>query len=150
MTAHADLLSLHIERRLPAPRDDVFAALTEPAMMRRWWGPAGFSTPSIEVDLRPGGGYRILMQPPEGQAFHLSGTYREVAPPGRLAYTFRWEEPDPDDRENVVTLALEEDGDGTRLVVDQAPFATDARLQLHRQGWSESLDRLGVALVGAG
>jgi uncharacterized protein YndB with AHSA1/START domain len=48
------------------------------------------------------------MQPPEGELFHLVGEYVEVRPPSRLAYTFRWEPPDPDDREAVARIALRE------------------------------------------
>ena len=53
------------------------------------------------------------MQPPDGDVFHLSGVFREVDPPVRLAYTFRWEEPDPDDRETMVTLSLRDLGEST-------------------------------------
>ena len=53
------------------------------------------STPASE------GRYRIEMQPPEGDAFYLIGEVREVDPPARLAYTFIWEDPDPDDVETL-------------------------------------------------
>ena len=66
--------------------------------------------PSLELDLRPGGSYRIGMQPPEGDLFYLSGEFREVDRPAQLAYTFRYEDPDPDDQENVVTLSFGRSG----------------------------------------
>jgi uncharacterized protein YndB with AHSA1/START domain len=95
MAGALDQLTLHLERILPAPRSIVFRAHTEPGLLAKWWGPTGFSAPSVDVDLRVGGGYRIAMQPPHGVLFHLAGEFREVAPPARLVYTFRWEEPDP-------------------------------------------------------
>jgi Activator of Hsp90 ATPase homolog 1-like protein len=58
-------------------------------------GPKGLSAPSIERDLRVGGGIRIAMQPPDGDRFFLLGEFREVNPVTRLIYTFRWEPPDP-------------------------------------------------------
>ena len=82
------------------------------------------------------------MQPPDGEAFHLRGEFREVDPPRRLVYTFEWEEPDPDDRETVVTLSLVGDRERTTLVLDQGPFATEARRALHEAGWTDSLERL--------
>jgi uncharacterized protein YndB with AHSA1/START domain len=142
MTAASDDLGLHLQRILPVPRPLVFRAHTEPDLIAEWWGPAGFSTPSIELDLRVGGGYRIGMQPPDGALFHLSGEFIEIDPPARLAYTFRWEEPDPDDRETVVTFSLDDRGASTEVIIDQGVFATEARLALHQQGWTESLDRL--------
>ena len=83
------------------------------------------------------------MQPPDGDPFFLTGEFREVEPPARLAYAFAWEDPDPDDQETVVTFSLEDLGEErTRLVVEQGPFATEARRALHTQGWTETLDRL--------
>lgn len=127
---------------LAAPRERIFRALSEPAVLVKWWGPSGFTTPETDVQLTVGGGYRLLMQPPDGEPFHLAGEFLEIDPPRRLAYTFRWEEPDPDDRETVVTLTLDSLGDATRLSLSQGVFATDARLALHRSGWQESLVKL--------
>jgi uncharacterized protein YndB with AHSA1/START domain len=131
-----------MERVLPAPPGRVFVLNTQPQLLGQWWGPNGFSLPSVEVDARVGGRYRIEMQPPDGDAFFLSGEFREVEPGSRLAYTFRWEPPDPDDRETVVVLSLQPVGESTVLTVDQGDFATEERRALHVQGWSESIDRL--------
>ena len=127
---------------LAAPRERIFRALTEPAALATWWGPSGFTTPEIDLQLTVGGGYRFRMQPPEGEAFHLAGEFLDIDPPHRLVYTFRWEEPDPDDQVTVVTLTLASLGDATRLTLSQGEFATDARLALHRDGWTESVVRL--------
>jgi uncharacterized protein YndB with AHSA1/START domain len=89
------------------------------------------------------------MTPPEGETFHLTGEFLDVSPPGRLEYTFRWEEPDPDDRETVVALRLDQRDATTLLTMTQGPFATEARRELHRHGWSDSLDRLGEVLPAA-
>ena len=99
-------LALDIKRVLLAPRSLLFKACTEPDELAKWWGPRGFTAPRVEVDLVVGGSYRIAMQPPDGDVFYLSGEFREVDPPAHLAYTFRWEDPDPDDQETVVTLSL--------------------------------------------
>ncbi len=136
-----------MSRALPAPPATVFDAFAAPGTLARWWGPAGFTTPDIEMDLRPGGRYRIAMQPPEGDIFHLRGEFREVDAPHRVVFTFEWEQPDPDDRPYVVTLSLRPAGGGTELTMDQGPFATEERRALHEAGWSQSLDRLGALLA---
>ena len=87
------------------------------------------------------------MRPPEGEAFHLRGEFREVEPPRRLVYTFVWEDPDPDDQETVVTLTFERVGENTKLSLDQGSFKTDARYELHEGGWIETLDRLERSLT---
>jgi uncharacterized protein YndB with AHSA1/START domain len=142
MTGEQAGLTLQLRRVLRAPRSRVFRALTEPEELARWWGPQGFAVPSIHLDLRVGGGYRFGMQPPEGDLFYLAGEFRQIDPPHRLSYTFRWEDPDPDDQETVVTLTLDERGDSTELGLVQGPFRTEGRHSLHDQGWSDSLDKL--------
>jgi uncharacterized protein YndB with AHSA1/START domain len=61
MAANAGELVLHLERVLPAPRPYVFRMHSEPELLARWWGPKGFSAPSVELDVRAGGSYRIEM-----------------------------------------------------------------------------------------
>ena len=143
-------LTLDLRWTVDASRERVFEALTDPAELVTWWGPAGFTTPEIEADLRVGGRFRFGMQPPDGELFHLAGEFLEIEPPSRLAYTFRWEEPDPDDRETVVRLSLEAAaGDTTELSLSQGRFATEARRALHEAGWTDSLEKLS-ALIDAG
>jgi uncharacterized protein YndB with AHSA1/START domain len=135
-------LTLEIERLLPARASQVFASLIEEEELSRWWGPRGFAIPSVDFPARVGERFRIEMQPPEGDSFYLSGEFREVDPPSRLVYTFRWEDPDPDDVENLVGLSLRKRGQSTQLAMSQGPFGTEARLALHRDGWGDSLDKL--------
>ncbi len=142
MTGDAADLALHLESIVGSPRERVFAACVEPEQLAEWWGPAGFTARGVDLDVRAGGRYRITMQPPDGEAFHLCGEYSEVDPPRRLVYTFVYEEPAPDDQETVVTLSFLEHPEGTKLVLDQRPFATQARQSLHETGWTETLDRL--------
>jgi uncharacterized protein YndB with AHSA1/START domain len=146
MAQRARGLVLELTRVLPAPPSRVYALLTTPDELAKWWGPAGFTTPEIELDLRVGGHYRFTMAPPEGEPFHLSGEFLDIAAPSRVVNTFRWDEPDPDDRETVVTLTLRDIGGATELSLSQGEFATEARLALHRDGWSESLEKLCTLL----
>ena len=120
--------------------------LTEPAELARWWGPHGFTTTEIELDLRVGGGYRFTMQPPEGEAFHLSGEFLTIQAPTALSFTFRWDEPVPDDRETVVELSLDSLKERTKVTMTQTEFATNERLELHRGGWADSFEKLNALL----
>jgi uncharacterized protein YndB with AHSA1/START domain len=73
---------------------------------------------------------------------YLTGEFREVDPPTRLTYTLRWEEPDPDDVETQVDLSFRDLGESTEIVFTQGPFLTEARLELHRDGWTDGFDKL--------
>lgn len=150
MRAGSGDLTLEITRLLPAPRSVVFVAFSEPSELARWWGPHGFTIPSIEFDPRVRGRYRIEMQPPDGEAFYLTGEFREVDPPARLTYTFAWEDPDPDDVENLVSLFLGDLGESTEISLTQRPFRTEARRELHRNGWTDSFDKLEHLLPAEG
>lgn len=88
--------TLHLTRTFAAPRAAVFRAWTDPERLKQWWGPPGYATPAVELDLRVGGRYRIGMRKlPDGDVFYLSGVYQEVRPPERLVYTWRWESERP-------------------------------------------------------
>jgi len=142
MAARSDELTLEMKRVLEAVPSVVFGAFSDSSALVKWWGPEGFTTPSLEFQPRVGESYRIQMQPPEGDPFYLTGEFREVDPPARLAYTFVWEAPDPDDVETLVALSFRDLGESTEVALTQGPFKTEARRALHRDGWTDSFDKL--------
>lgn len=133
---------LTIERTLPAPRERVYEAFAAADRLARWWGPEGFEIPRLDYEPRVGERFRIEMAPPQGDAFHLAGEFREVEPPSRLAFTFEWEPADPDDVVTLAALTFRERGGSTQVELEQGPFRTEERRALHRDGWGESLDKL--------
>jgi uncharacterized protein YndB with AHSA1/START domain len=142
-------LTLELDRTLPAPRSRVFEAFADPGRLASWWGPEGFDIPRVRFEPAVGEPYRIEMQPPTGEPFHVAGEFTAVDPPGLLAFSFRWDPPDPDDVENLVQLTFRDAGDGTELSLVQGPFRTEERRALHRDGWTDSLDKL-EALLSSG
>ena len=141
-----DGLWLRMTRDLPAPRAQVWRAFTDADVLARWWGPQGFTVPSLEFEPKAGATLLIAMQPPEGEPFGLEGEFREVEPPSLLSFTFRWDPPDPDDRETLVTLSIRDRGERTEVELTQGAFATEERRALHDQGWSESFERIADLL----
>ena len=129
-----------------APAERIFGLMTEPTRLAKWWGPHGFSTPEVRIDPRVGGSYRFTMQPPDGEAFHLSGEFLEVDAPFSLKFTFRWDEPLPDDRETIVELRLDSLGETTKVTLTQGRFASAERRELHRGGWAQSFEKLDAVL----
>ena len=142
----SDGLTLRLTRMLPASRLAVWKAVTDSKELAGWWGPKGFAVPSVEFEPRLGGRYRIAMQPPEGDLFHLHGEFRAVDPPFVLSYTFVWDPPNPDDRETLVTVSLADRGEETEVALTQGEFATEERLALHDGGWTESFEKLAELL----
>jgi uncharacterized protein YndB with AHSA1/START domain len=157
---------VQITRRFPVPRAEVYSAWTEPELFRQWFTPPGGTSPSAELDVRPGGKYRITMKPRglPGPTYAV-GTYLEVLPPERLVYTFGWELPPREDLrryedlrdfedldrrledlENVdsrVTVQFHELEDCTEVSVTHERLATQNLRAFHLWGWESSLDKLG-------
>jgi uncharacterized protein YndB with AHSA1/START domain len=146
VAAQAGELSLEIKRSFRASPSLVFTAFSKSNGLARWWGPQGFTTESLDFDPRVGAPYRIEMRPPTGDSFYLRGEFREVDPPARLVFTFIYEDPHPDDVENVVRLSFRDRDGSTEVDFTQGPFATEERRELHRDGWTDSFDRLAAAL----
>ncbi len=136
------MIELTLERTIPADRERVFAALTQPELLRRWSAPEGLTVVDGDTDLRVGGGWRVVMQEPGGARHEASGTYREVAPPERVAYTHAWRRDGGSTPETVLTVELHPKGDATRLVLTQTGFETQESRDGHREGWSSALDQL--------
>jgi uncharacterized protein YndB with AHSA1/START domain len=138
--------TLHLSRTIAAPREAVFRAWTSPEALKRWWGPPGYETPEVEVDLRVGGRYRLAMRKgPTGELFYLSGTYREVEPPARLVYSWRWES-EAEEEETLVTVEFLARGPSTEVRLTHERFVTEEARDEHRRGWGGCLDRLAAAL----
>lgn len=76
-----------LTRRFAAPRRLVFAALTQPDLLRRWLGAQGWHLVEAHVDLRVGGAWRFVSRGPKGAVMGHGGEYRVVDPPARLVYT---------------------------------------------------------------
>jgi uncharacterized protein YndB with AHSA1/START domain len=145
----ADLV--RIVRTIDARRDEVFRAWTEPDQIRRWWGPGEFTCPEAEVDLRPGGSYRLAMQPTAGDPFIVGGRYREIDAPARLVYTWRWETgPAADGSESLVSVEFHDRGEQTELVLTHTDFPPSHGPAPYKMGWEGGLDKFEALLTGSG
>jgi uncharacterized protein YndB with AHSA1/START domain len=155
------LLDFVVTRVVDAPREVVFRAWTEPAHVKQWWGPAAFSTPVCEMDVRPGGAYRLVMRSPEGVDYPMAGVYREVIPPERIVYTIDFSEHPAEWHRQLaalregaaapaesplVTVTFEAQGRRTRLTVRMRFGSASERSAFLRmgmkEGWGQSLERL--------
>jgi uncharacterized protein YndB with AHSA1/START domain len=142
--------TLEITRVFDAPRELVFKVWTQPEHLVRWWGPKGFTTPSCQVDVRPGGAYRTLIRSADGKEHCMRGVYREVTEPERLVMTFAWEdEAGNPGHETLVTVDFADQAGKTRLTFRHGVFETVADRDSHFGGWSSFMDRLAEYLAAA-
>jgi len=140
--------ALRMEREFKAPPERVFAAFTDPKQFAQWWGPEGMSCPVCEIDLRVGGRWRTCMRGTAGEHW-VSGVYREIAPPRRLAFTWAWEENGVRGHETVVELEFLPAGRNTKLVLNHRGFQTAESSGKHSHGWTSCFVCLDQFLKGA-
>jgi len=103
-------------RLLNAPRELVFKVWTEPEHIKHWWGPNGFTNTIHEMNVSPGGIWRLMMHGPDGRNYPNKIEYIEVVEPERLVYKHSGD----DDTEPVnfhVTVTFEKQGDKTLLTM---------------------------------
>ncbi len=131
-------LTLH--RTIDAPVEAVYAAWTEPDMLRRWLAPGNATVVRAVAEPWVGGTFLIEMRGGDGRRWLTSGLYREVVPHRRLVQTWRWE---GSEVETLVTVEFEpEEAGGTRLTLTHSRFAEDGARDEHEQGWSGCLAKL--------
>jgi uncharacterized protein YndB with AHSA1/START domain len=140
-----DETALRIERLIPSPPEVLFAFWTEPAKLLTWWGPEGYEASVHSLDTKPGGRWRIALRQSD-TVRAVSGVYRIVEPPRRLAFTWAWEdESGTRGQETEVMVTFEATPGGTRLVLVQQRFESKQARDNHTVGWSSSFDRLTEA-----
>lgn len=141
---------LEITREFDAPREIVFKAMTDPALVAKWWGPRRYQTVVDTMEVRPGGKWRMRNIAADGGEHAFRGEYREVTPPERVVWTFEYEP--LAGHVSVETMTLTERNGRTLLTVHDV-FSSkedlDGMLQSGMEsGASESYDRLDELLAG--
>ena len=152
--AGADL-ELHISRVFDAPRDLVYQAFTDPAMLAQWMGPKGCAAMDIEQDVRVGGKWRhrihrTAVETGDGTDLWLYGTYLEVAPPERLVYTFAWENRQPNPHyQTTITVTFRELEGKTVMDFKQGTFDSVEERDDHNTGWTSAFECFAEFLLAS-
>jgi uncharacterized protein YndB with AHSA1/START domain len=143
-------LDLVLERTVAVAPDRVWAAWTEPELLKQWFTPPPYRTVRAELDLRPGGSNLIVMRGPDGTEFPNRGVYLDIVENERLvfpdAYTAAWEPSEKPFMTVIITFA-DEEGD-TRYTARARHWSVADR-EAHEkmgfhQGWGIATDQLAA------
>lgn len=140
---------LVVTRTFDASARAVWEAWTRPELLQRWWVPRSFGLTllSCELDVRPGGTYRLVFRHGDSEPMAFHGRYLEVTPPSRLV----WNNEEGGESGAVTTVTLEEQGGKTLLVMrDLYPSkeALDAAIASGSTGGAgEAFDQLEELLA---
>jgi uncharacterized protein YndB with AHSA1/START domain len=140
--------TLRMERAFQAPIEAVFEAWTSEEVLRRWWHTEdGYETSEAAVDLRVGGTVRVVMRDPkEGVEYGGGGTYTEVDPPNRLAFTWTW---DDESRQTLIEINFEEQDGLTTVRFTHSGLWDEEAVRSHEDGWNKLFDRLERTMEAA-
>ena len=125
----------------------VWRAWTEPERLKRWFTPAPWTTTECEIDLRPGGAYRIHMRAPDGTEHRVSGEYRVVDPPRKIVYPWGWDGDHPV-KDSLGTIEFHERGAATEVVLTHSGITHELERANHGKGWTAILDKLEATYSG--
>ncbi len=138
-------IEFSISRVFDAPRERVFATMTEKEHLQKWWGPQGCSIDVIRHELRPGGMFHYRMGFGPGVEMHGKFTWQDIAPPERFSFINGF----ADEAGNYVryvmvpdwplevlnTVTLEEQGGQTAMRLTSMPLkASQAELDTFKAG----------------
>ena len=138
MTGH--LPSVTLVRRMKAPPAKVWAAITQPDLMMRWWGPDAGPTLRVEADVRSGGRFSVVFRMLNGVEHNPTGIYQQVVSEKMLSFT--WDLPGTQEPKSLVTFRLQLRDGGTELTLTHE-YLPDATTRIsHEAGWNGLLDEL--------
>jgi len=140
-----------INRIFDAPRERVFAAWIDPEAIGQWWGPRGFTTTTLSMDMRTGGMWKHIMHGPDGTNYPNEIRYEEVEIPERIIYTLSGGQEDDDTHTHRVIVEFREKGTKTELsmrMIFPSAAERDHMVNVYGavQGLNDTMDRLGEYL----
>jgi uncharacterized protein YndB with AHSA1/START domain len=132
---------LRLTRRYAVAPARVWRAWTDPQALSAWFGPGAPNTVTLaELDVRPGGRYRIQFRTDDGEEHEISGVYEEVVPERRLVFSWAWRS--TPERVSRVTVGLRPVAEGTELEVLHDRFFDEVARAAHERGWTATLLKL--------
>jgi uncharacterized protein YndB with AHSA1/START domain len=113
VTSEREIVSTRV---FQAPRELVWQAWAEPKNLEQWWGPRGFTTTTLEMELRVGGKWRIVMHGPDGTDYPNNGVFTEVVPGEQVKYVLSGGKPG-EEVTMARTISFDEEDGGTRMTI---------------------------------
>ena len=133
-------LEIVVARDFRAPRQLVFDAYTKPELLRRWFGPHGYTLVVCEIDLRVDGHWCYVVRGSDGSDMTLQGYFREIVRPEILVTTQTFDEGEyiADNASLCTTTFLERDGITT--LTTTVRYATpELRDEMARSGMADGM-----------
>ena len=132
-------------REIPAPVEEVFAAISSPERLARWWGPAGFTNTFSACEFKKGGRWSFVMHGPNGANYPNENVFADIEAPGKVVIQ-HVSEP-----KFVLTIGLAPSAAGTLLSWAQAFENSEVAKHIEHivvPANEQNLDRLAAEVLG--
>jgi uncharacterized protein YndB with AHSA1/START domain len=162
---HTQTFDVVVTRIFDAPVEEVWKAWSDPAYVTRWWGPAGFTSPSAEMVFRVGGASLVCMRAPTeygGQDMYHTWTYTRIDPHERIEFVSNFASEDgthldpaamgmppgvPHDVPHEIVFKTAGDR-GTEMTVTEHGYTTERARDLSHTGMEQCLDKMAAMFAG--
>jgi uncharacterized protein YndB with AHSA1/START domain len=131
--------TLKLNHVYPVKCEKVYEAWTKPELLEKWWGPQGFTTKIVEMNVEVNGRYKFKMRAPSGIEHIVYGHYVEILPNEKLVFTWQWEQQTEFPLTNVTVDFVEHDGN-TEVVVTHTDLPNEEEAKNHTNGWTSFLE----------
>lgn len=159
-TTNTQKLDVVVRRTFNAPVEQVWKAWTDPELVKRWWGPTGFTAPLAKIDFREGGASLVCMRAPQkmgGQDMYSIWAYRKIVPLERIEFIHNLADKDgnkvdpaklgmppdfPQDMRHVVVFKSQ--NNKTEMTVTQFGWTPGQMRNLAEIGLGQCLDKMSA------
>jgi uncharacterized protein YndB with AHSA1/START domain len=152
-----------LSRTFDAEVAEVWKAWSEPAYVKRWWGPTGFTAPRADMDFREGGTSLVCMRAPAefgGFDMYNTWTYSRIEPGKLIEFTLRFTDASgnpvdppqpgvPAEVRHVITFETA-GADRTTLTVTEYGYGSAQARDMSSAGMEQCLDKMAAIFRGGG
>ncbi len=131
---------VQVSKSFPVSKDELYRAWTAPDELKQWWKPMGKQLTDVENEIKEGGKVTYHFS----EDLVISGEYKKVEEKERLVYSWNWQLPEESLQrgEYLLTVAFNEDGNGSTINITQENFKDEHAVKPHQSGWEEALEQL--------
>ncbi len=147
-------------RTFDAPVEKVFKAWSDPAYVKQWWQPQGFTTPIANMDFKEGGKSLVCMRSPDGHDMYNTWNYQKIVPNERIEFILNFSDKDgnkldpakigmpvdiPADVQHVITFKKVGENK-TEMTITEYGYGSQQTADMSKAGLEQCLDKMAAAL----
>ena len=138
--------NVEVQKQMQVKAAEVFAAWTQPDQLKKWWKPMNETLTEVTNDVKEGGVVKYVFE----TGITILGEYEEIEENKKLVYSWDWNFPKDAIKNSKykLTVTFSDEGEGSKLHVQQQAFQEEESTLPHKEGWEKGLNDLAEYLGG--